>query len=151
MLQRLNFHLKSASLLEFINVFQFLFLLLLLLGQLCLIEPEILDLICRLWSTLSEHVFTAWKTWTELRKTSLAEVCFVYTVTFMKYNVVNISHVNHKALTWRVWVFFILNKRAGPCSQRWNVSWEMVSLGRSYSISIQIFIFFVTSTKTNIN
>lgn len=39
-------------------------------------------------------------------------------------------------------LFFFLNIRAGPCSQRWNVSWEMVSLGRSYSISIQIFIFY---------
>lgn len=30
--------------------------------------------------------------------TSLVEVCFVYTVPFMKQNVVNISHVNLKAL-----------------------------------------------------
>lgn len=115
-------------------------------GQLCLIEPEIFgtDL-----QTLKHIEWTCFYNLKDLdwAKTSLAEVCFVYTVTFMKYNVVNISHVNHKALKWRVWVFFILNKRAGPCSQRWNVSREMVSLGRSYSISIQIFIVLLLPPK----
>lgn len=126
-------------------------------GQLCLTGPEIFG------SDLQTSKHTEWmcfynpKDLDWVKMTSLVEVCFVYTVPFMKQNVVNISHVNLKALKWRVLVFFLFNKkRAGPCSQRWSLSWEVGSLGRSYSISIQIFIFYYfhqnkTKVKTHIS
>lgn len=118
-------------------------------GQLCLTGPEIFG------SDLQTSKHTEWmcfynpKDLDWVKMTSLVEVCFVYTVPFMKQNVVNISHVNLKALKWRVLVFFfyLTKKGQGPVLRdeayhgRWDPWGDLI-------LSASKFLFFITSTKT---